>query len=114
MLMVTARIARGSDISRPFRLVLTITSPNRSATRYALARIGCHLASKKLSSQLRESETRYALSAQGANDGLWDWDLVTNRDFHFSALVEIHTWDLPPTKSAAIRMNGSTVCIPMI
>lgn len=30
---------------------------------------------------LRESEERYALSAAGANDGLWDWDLANNTIF---------------------------------
>jgi PAS domain S-box-containing protein len=27
---------------------------------------------------LRESEERYSLAAQGANDGLWDWDIDSN------------------------------------
>ncbi|MDA8100675.1 MAG: EAL domain-containing protein [Nitrospiraceae bacterium] len=33
---------------------------------------------------LRESEERYALAAQGANDGLWDWDISKN-DIHYSS-----------------------------
>ncbi len=33
--------------------------------------------------QLRASEERYALAAQGANDGLWDWDIAAG-EVHFS------------------------------
>lgn len=33
--------------------------------------------------KLRRSETRYALAAQGANDGLWDWDLA-KEDIYYS------------------------------
>ena len=39
---------------------------------------------KRVEEAMRESEERYALAAKGANDGLWDWDLLHNRIF-FSA-----------------------------
>lgn len=32
--------------------------------------------------ELKSSETRYALAAQGANDGLWDWDRMTNSVYY--------------------------------
>ena len=38
---------------------------------------------KKSEKALKESEERYALAAEGASDGLWDWDLKANR-IHFS------------------------------
>lgn len=34
--------------------------------------------------RLEKSEERYALSLKGANDGLWDWDIV-NRKLHISS-----------------------------
>ncbi len=42
--------------------------------RYALER-------HKLLTRLHEKEERYFLAAEGSNDGLWDWDLRTNKAF---------------------------------
>lgn len=51
------------------------TSLERSI-RYAISH-------QRTLAKLAQSEERYALAVRAANDGIWDWDLVTNR-IHFS------------------------------
>ena len=82
VLMVTAK-SQNEDVVNAFELGANdyITKPINFPV--ALARIKCHVSGRRLSSRLRESETRYSLSAQGANDGLWDWDFTTDR-IHYS------------------------------
>lgn len=83
VLMVTAR-SQSEDVVQAFEAGANdyITKPINFPV--ALVRVQCQVASHRMMAQLRESEERYSLSAQGANDGLWDWDLVRDR-VHYSA-----------------------------
>ena len=83
---------------------------------------------RQIELKLRESEERYALAMRGANDGLWDWDLKSDR-LYLSArwrgmlgcgeteigespddwFTRIHEEDLPRVKEAiAAHLAGTT------
>jgi PAS domain S-box-containing protein len=71
---VRAKIRAGGEaglLIRAFNEMLSRIESRERALRDALK-------------SLQESEERYALAARGANDGLWDWNLVTNEIFFSS------------------------------
>ncbi|MFN8566758.1 MAG: hypothetical protein U0Z44_04390 [Kouleothrix sp.] len=67
-------------------------------------------ADKQAEVALRESEERYALAAQGANDGLWDWDL--KRDQLFFSPRWKSVWLCRRVRSAIFPTSGLSVSTP--
>jgi len=78
---ITYHNKEGKKIPISFSSSLLFKEKNYPHAIVCLAR---DMTEKYLSEKaLRESETRYALAARAANDGLWDWDFLSN-EIYFS------------------------------
>lgn len=61
----------------------------------AAALIGGAIRHAETLARLKVSEERYALAARGANDGLWDWDIVSGEHFCAERLYDILNLGVP-------------------
>ena len=64
--------------------------------------LGLALLRKQAEDALRQSEDRYALVEQATNDGLWDWNILTNEEYfspRWKEIIGLHGDELPGHKS---------------
>jgi PAS domain S-box-containing protein len=61
---------------------------------------------KKFESALQMSNDRFDLAVQGTNDGIWDWDVVTNEDFFSSRWCELLGYE-PGELQGHFRMGNT-------
>jgi PAS domain S-box-containing protein len=80
---VRGRIIRDAA-SRPVRIIGTMTDiTDRKNAEEVLARANQELERRvaRRTNALRESQERYQLVESAVNDGVWDWDILTGKDY---------------------------------
>jgi PAS domain S-box-containing protein len=104
-----------SDSSRHIKFIsydnreFTVSATGKPIINHAKEKIGVVLVfhdnteEYEVREKLRKSEERFQLAVAGTNNGLWDWDLITDYTFHsdqFATMLGYNPEDLPYTSKA--------------
>jgi PAS domain S-box-containing protein len=71
------------------RTIFTMSMTESGLVQRLCAVAGIALMSARSRAALKQSEERYALAFEGANDGLWDWDMRSDEVFRSARCYEI-------------------------
>jgi PAS domain S-box-containing protein len=103
---------RGMDL-RPIGLVAMLhrTMSTMSITESGLVQRLCAVAgiaalSARSKAALKQSEERYALAFEGANDGLWDWDMRSDEVFRSARCYEILGYHADSSNAGRMNNHG--------
>lgn len=78
---------------RAFWVDTSITLINKYSNAFSLVRLTDIDNLKRIERDLLASQERFALSVDGANDGLWDWDFITNEVYFSDRYIEMLGYD---------------------
>ena len=99
-----------ADGGKPYGVMGTHTTQQRNFTQddvnflQAIANIIAQANERlQMENRLEESQERYDLAVRGSSDGLWDWNVVTNRVFYaprFKEMIGYTDEEMPNTFAA--------------
>jgi PAS domain S-box-containing protein len=88
------------------RTIFTMSVTESGLVQRLCAVAGIALMSAKSRAALKQSEERYALAFEGANDGLWDWDMRSDEVFRSARCYEILGYKADAENAGRMENHG--------